>query len=112
MNLAVCLAACLVAPFVGACSGHGPTRVCAGQCGPPYELLVEFHAGATSAQVVGVARDCATQPGVIRFGKPQHDAGGWHLTVYTTEISRSATTQPLLDCLHRHPAVGHAAWPD
>ena len=96
-----------------ACSA-GP-QLCRGQCGPPFQLHVAFHAGTSKQAAITAIRKCQPDPLVTSIGQPQRlpgTPGQWTAIIYTTKLPTEAAHIPLLTCLHRSPAVMTAAWPD
>jgi hypothetical protein len=105
----------MLAPVLLAASGCS-TRSCAGQCGPPFQLQVDFRQGTSKQAAIAAMRKCQANPLVIRIGQPYRPRsatrGQWTAVIYTKKIPLAASHIPLLTCLHHSPAVMHASWPD
>jgi len=113
LGIAVLFLLPLVLPaVVASCSSH-PT-VCAGPCGPPYEMSVTFHTGTSLATERAAVSACTSGNAVVlSVDYGTHGLGPDHLgaaMVETTEL-RTAKTKALLNCLKRSPSVMSAGWP-
>src|SRR5271166_6915355 len=65
----ICVLAVPALLSVTSCGSSTSAIACAGQCAPPYELQVDFHAGTTPATAHKVLTSCAGHnPVVIRVG--------------------------------------------
>jgi len=107
------LAGCaLVLPAMVGCGSTAVT--CAGQCGPPYELQVDFKPGTTHAAARNLLVSCTDRdPVVIRVGAPRDVGKGFsRAMIYTQVIGNTPQTAGLLTCLHHSRLVAQAAWPD
>jgi hypothetical protein len=86
---------------------------CAGQCGSPHYLVVQFVPGTSPTEAKAVIDQCGRGPSVVSVGAVT--GGGqrdWReARIWTTTFGRNPKTQPLLDCLHRSGVVNSAAWP-
>jgi|SRR5215472_14698169 len=85
------------------------SQICAGQCGPPFQLQVEFKRSIAEQAAVATLRACQASPMVIRIGQlhwvtPGGAPGRWTAIIYTKKWSFSAT-HVLQSCLRHSPAV-------
>jgi len=93
---------------VVSCAASPPT-ICAGQCAPPYELVVRFAAGTSHATAQEVLTSCArSNPVVIRVGRLHNFEGQSAAFIYTKVFGNLASR--LLKCL-RSSGVATAGWP-
>ena len=85
---------------------------CAGQCAPPYHLVVIFKSGTSLVTARKVLTSCAAHnPVVIRVGALRHLGDGVNeATVYTRAFGSTARTSGLLRCL-RSSGVARPGWP-
>jgi hypothetical protein len=94
---------------VTSCTTSGPVA-CAGQCAPPYELLIQFRAGTPGATAQKILRSCAGRdPVVIRIGALQEDQS--QAFIYT-RVFATAETARLTECLRSSFGVIAVGWPD
>lgn len=108
----------MLAGFFGlAACGSSTNGICAGQCGPPYQLLVIFRPD-TSRQVATTDMNrCAWKPFVVRVGRayrfhgPKAAESPLRATVYT-KSTVSHQNDRLLACLRRSSSVISAGYPD
>jgi hypothetical protein len=113
--LASTATAIVLAPMLLALSACSPgPLICAGQCGPPFQLQVVFQQGISKRAAITAMSTCRTDPVIIRIGQPHRVSPSsptqWNATIYTKKIGRAAT-HSLLACLRHSPAVLNAAWP-
>jgi hypothetical protein len=84
------------------------SQICAGQCGPPFQLQVDFQPGIAEQAALAAMRACQASQVVIRIGQPHRIGPGapgqWTAIIYTKKWSYSAT-HALLACLRHSPAV-------
>jgi hypothetical protein len=118
-NLAVLrsLAACaLLSSAVVSFSGCGSTHVvCVGmQCGPPYDLDVEFQPGTTDGAAQQLLASCTDHnPVVIRVGPLLDIAGGrMDAVIYTQVMGDTARIARLVTCLRHSSLRAIAGFPD
>ncbi len=98
---------------VAACGHHPQNQICAGQCGPPYKMMVTFTRGTSLAEADSDLRSCQNNPVVIRIREPKKQGGVFGATLFTTQLG--AITPPatrLVHCLERERSVLGAGWPD
>jgi len=109
----ICVLAVPALLSVTSCGSSTSAIACAGQCAPPYELQVDFHAGTTPATAHKVLTSCAGHnPVVIRVGTLRDLGDGWSTAmIYTRVFGTMAQTSGLLKCL-RSSGAAMAAWPD
>ena len=87
-------------------------HLCAGQCGPPYELAVVFRPRTSSATAAAILRRCGTMTVVIKTGQIARTPSGLSAVLFTRVIGARPRSDDLLRCLHRSGAVAGAGWPD
>ena len=110
--------AAMLAPVLPAISACAPiARTCGGQCGPPFQLQVDFRHGTSRQEAIAGMRKCQADPLVIRIGQPYRShapgtPGQWTAIIYTKKMPIGPGPVPLLTCLHHSPAVAMASWPD
>jgi hypothetical protein len=114
--LASIIAATVLAPALLTASGCN-VKSCAGQCGPPFQLQVDFQPGAAKQDAIAAMRKCQGNPLVIRIGQPyrSHSPGTpaqWTAIIYTKKMPTGSAPVPLLTCLRHSPTVATASWPD
>jgi hypothetical protein len=87
---------------------------CAGQCGPPYELWVDFRPGTTHAAAQKLLTSCTDHnPVVIRVGPPRDVGGGLtRATIYTQVFGDTPRTAGLFTCLRHSSLTLTASFPD
>jgi len=95
----------------------GSTLVpCAGQCGPPYELMVLFQPGTSHAAAQQLLTSCTDQnPVVIRVGPLGVDPSGLSRAFIYTQVfgpSNPSRTAGLLTCLRHSSLTYEVGWPD
>ena len=110
-------AGCLALAVVAIAGVSGCSRApvaCAGQCAPPYELMVDFRAGISPAEATMVLKTCAgNNPVVVRIGALQHlPAGFSRVLIYTHVFGSTSQTEGLLSCLRTSGATQEVGWPD
>ena len=88
-----------------------PVRPCAGQCGPPFQLVVTFRTGSSAEAAETAMSNCASKPFVVRIGSAHRRRDSLTATVYT-EAMHGHQSDHLLACLHRSPSVFSAGYPD
>jgi hypothetical protein len=97
---------------------RGSTPVwCAGQCGPPYELMVLFQPGTTHAAAQQLLTSCTNHnPVVIRVGPLGVDPAGLSRAFIYTQVfgprNPSRTAAGLLTCLRHSSLTYEVGWPD
>lgn len=117
-SLVVCALVLPAVVSISGCSSSAPVP-CAGQCRPPYELMVDFRPGTTQAAAQQLLTSCTdNNPVVIRVG-PLRDIGGGvsRAFIYTQVFGvgggdPSGRTTGLLACLRHSSLKVMAAWPD
>jgi hypothetical protein len=115
-TLASITAAMVLAPVLLTASGCS-VKSCAGQCGPPFQLQVDFRDGTSKPAAAAAMHKCRADPLVIRIGQPyrSHSPGTpdqWTAIIYTKKMPVSAAPVPLLTCLRHSPTVTMASWGD
>ena len=95
----------------------GSTLVpCAGQCGPPYELMVLFQPGTTHAAAQQLLTSCTDHnPVVIRVGPLGVDPAGLSRAFIYTQVfgpRNPSRTAGLLTCLRHSSLTYEVGWPD
>ena len=109
----MCVLAVPALMSVTSCGSSTGATACAGQCVPPYELQVNFHAGTTHATAHKVLTSCAdNNPVVIKVGtlRDLGDVGSTAI-IYTHVFGNTEQTSGLLQRL-RSSGAATAAWPD
>ena len=114
--LASIIAAMALAPVLLTASGCS-VKSCAGQCGPPFQLQVDFRHGTAKQDAIAAMRKCQANPLVIRIGQPYRShspasPGQWAAIIYTKKMPTGPAPIPLLTCLRHSPTVTMASWPD
>jgi hypothetical protein len=114
--LASIITAMVLAPALLTASGCS-VKSCAGQCGPPFQLQVDFRPGTAKQDAIAAMRKCRADPLVARIGQPyrSHSPGTpvqWTAIIYTKKMLIGPAPVPLLTCLRHSPAVTMASWPD
>ena len=114
--LASIIAAMALAPLLLTASGCS-VKSCACQCGPPFQLQVDFRHGTAKPDAAAAMRKCQADPLVIRIGQPYRShspgtPGQWTAIIYTKKMPIGPAPVPLLTCLRHSPAVTTASWPD
>jgi hypothetical protein len=103
-----------VAAVAGVSSCARAPVACAGQCAPPYELMVDFRADIPPAEATMVLKSCAdNNPVVVRIGVLQHLSAGFsRALIYTHVFGQTKQTDGLLSCLRASGATQEVGWPD
>lgn len=88
-------------------------RTCAGQCGPPYQLEVNFPSATSAAVAQNILTSCADHnPAVVSVGKLRKRPGDWHTAVvYTHVMSMKGRTGRLINCLRASGKTAGVSWP-
>lgn len=111
----------LVAVLIGsvlALASSPRRQACAGQCGPPFQLQVNFRPGTTTRAATAALSGCAANPLVVRIGRVDHSRGpagpprSLTATIYTSSMRATTRNDHLLRCLRRSPSVISAGYPD
>jgi len=116
--VAMLSAAIVAAPLLVGATGCSTPRICAGQCGPPFQLQVTFHTVIGKQAASAIMRNCANsiveRIGPVRTVRYPGDSPPVWLaaTIYTTSMARRAENDALITCLRRSHAVIGAGYPD
>jgi hypothetical protein len=115
---AVAASAASAAALLGT-AGCAVSPACAGQCGPPFRLQVDFRPGASPQAASAAMNRCAASPLVERIGRLRtirHPGTGMpsqlRAIIYTPTMNRLTANHELTACLLRSSAVQSAAYPD
>jgi hypothetical protein len=112
LRAVLCCTPVVLAFGVTSCAAGAPIP-CAGQCAPPYELLVQFRAGTPDATAQKILGSCADHdPVVIRVGALRNIPEDQSEAYIYTHVLATARTARLTECLRSSSGVVTVAWPD
>ena len=83
---------------------------CGGQCGPPWELSVQFVPKTPLVIANDVLQRCGRSPGVTSIGTPIRYGDGVSAFVWTSDLG-AQKNKSLFTCLRSSPYVQVAAYP-
>jgi hypothetical protein len=94
-----------------ACNSSSEPVACAGQCAPPYQLMVSFRGAVSEAAATAVIDHCAKTSPVFLRQEMVARSDGVQITVFTRERGSTASSRALYDCISASPRVAAAGWP-